>query len=52
MSAPFADDRLVPRFLRDASFAKALEAGEDTGPNPPDRGKSGSQHHVLLIRTL
>ena len=31
----------------DASFAKAPEGGEDTGPNPTDRGKSGSKHHVL-----
>ena len=35
------------RALIDASFAKALEGGEDTGPNPTDRGKSGSKHHVL-----
>ena len=32
--------------LIDASFAKAPEGGEDTGPNPTDRGKSGSKHHV------
>lgn len=31
----------------DASFAKAPEAGEDTGPNPTDRGKSGSKHQVM-----
>src|SRR5438270_4394112 len=35
------------RALSDASFAKAPEGGEDTGPNPTDRGKSGSKHHVL-----
>jgi transposase len=34
------------RALIDASFAKAPEGGEDTGPNPTDRGKSGSKHHV------
>ena len=33
--------------LIDASFAKAPEGGEDTGPNPTDCGKSGSKHHVL-----
>ena len=33
--------------LIDASFCKAPEGGEDTGPNPTDRGKSGSKHHVL-----
>src|SRR5258707_9134103 len=35
------------RALMDASFAKAPEGGEETGPNPTDRGKSGSKHHVL-----
>jgi transposase len=35
------------RGLIDASFAKAPEGGEDTGPNPTDRRKSGSKHHVL-----
>src|SRR5579872_1052431 len=35
------------RAVIDASFAKAPEGGEDTGPNPTDRGKSGSKHHVL-----
>lgn len=35
------------RALIDASFAKAPEGGEDTGPNPTDRSKSGSKHHVI-----
>lgn len=35
------------RALLDASFAKAPEGGEDTGPNPTDRSKSGSKHHVM-----
>jgi transposase len=35
------------RVLIDASFAKAPLGGEDTGPNPTDRGKSGSKHPVL-----
>jgi transposase len=35
------------RALIDASFAEAPEGGEDTGPNPTDRGKSGSKHHVM-----
>jgi transposase len=39
------------RALIDASFAKAPEGGEDTGPNPTDRGKSGSKHHVLTDAT-
>jgi len=35
------------RALIDASFVKAPCGGEDTGPNPTDRRKSGSKHHVL-----
>jgi transposase len=35
------------RALIDASFAKALVGGEDTGPNPTDRSKSGCKHHVM-----
>jgi len=35
------------RAIIDASFVKAPEGGEDTGPNPTDRGKSGSKHHVM-----
>src|SRR5437667_3675744 len=35
------------RALIDAAFCKAPEGGEDTGPNPTDRSKSGSKHHVL-----
>ena len=33
--------------LIDASFAKAPGGGEETGPNPTDRGTSGSKHHVM-----
>jgi transposase len=35
------------RAIIDASFVKAPCGGEDTGPNPTDRSKSGSKHHVL-----
>jgi hypothetical protein len=35
------------RALIDAAFAKAPAGGADTGPNPTDRSKSGSKHHVL-----
>ena len=35
------------RGIIDGTFAKAPEGGEDTGPNPTDRSKSGSKHHVL-----
>jgi transposase len=35
------------RALIDASFAKAPEGGEDTGPNPTERSKSGGKYHVL-----
>jgi len=42
-----ADEIDWSRALIDASFSKAPEGGEDTGPNPTDRRKSGSKHHVL-----
>ena len=32
----------------DSSFARALGGGEDTGPNPTDRGKKGRKHHVVV----
>jgi transposase len=35
------------RALIDASFAEAPEGGEDAGPNPTDRSKSGGKHHVM-----
>jgi transposase len=35
------------RALIDASNALAPEGGEDTGPNPTDRSKLGSKHHVM-----
>lgn len=35
------------RAIIDGTFAKAPEGGEDTGPSPTDRSKSGSKHHVL-----
>src|SRR5947209_18281812 len=41
-----ADQMDWSRALIDASFAKAPEGGEATGPNPTDRGQSGSKHHV------
>ena len=42
-----ADQIAWERALIDASFVKAPLGGEDTGPNPTDRGKSGSKHHVM-----
>lgn len=42
-----ADEIDWERALVDASFAKAPEGGENTGPNPTDRRKSGSKHHVM-----
>src|SRR5262249_7546899 len=30
----------------DSSFARALGGGEETGPNPTDRGKKGTEHHA------
>ena len=31
----------------DASFARAFGGGEKTGPNPTDRSKLGSKHHIV-----
>src|SRR5262249_52182553 len=31
----------------DSSFARALGGGEETGPNPTDRGKKGTKHHAV-----
>jgi transposase len=42
-----ADEIDWSRALIDASFSKAPEGGGDTGPNPTDRSKCGSKHHVL-----
>ena len=36
------------RAVVDASFVRALGGGEGTGPNPTDRSKLGSKHHVLV----
>src|SRR5262245_57413169 len=46
-AGPAAPRKRSAAALIDASFAKAPEGGEDTGPSPTDRGKSGSKHHVL-----
>jgi len=35
------------RAVADSSFARALGGGQKTGPNPTDRSKLGSKHHVL-----
>ena len=35
------------RAIIDGTFAKAPEGGEETGPNPTDRSKFGSKHHVM-----
>jgi transposase len=35
------------RAVADSSFARALGGGEKTGPNPTDRSKLGSKHHLL-----
>jgi transposase len=31
----------------DSTKSRALGGGDDTGPNPTDRGKPGTKHHVL-----
>jgi|SRR5262245_25024346 len=35
------------RGAADSTKARALGGGEETGPNPTDRGKLGTKHHVL-----
>jgi transposase len=32
----------------DSSAVRALGGGEETGPNPTDRGKKGSKHHAVV----
>jgi transposase len=32
----------------DSSTIRAVGGGEDTGPNPTDRGRPGSKHHVIV----
>ena len=34
----------------DASSVRALQGGAATGPNPTDRAKAGSKHHVIVDR--
>lgn len=35
------------RAMVDSSSVRAVGGGEETGPNPTDRGKPGSKHHLL-----
>ena len=42
-----ADQLDWSRAVVDSAFVRALGAGEKSGPNPTDRGKAGSKHHVL-----
>ena len=43
------DDGLIDwsRTLIDSAASKAPKGGELTGPNPTDRRKKGSKHHVI-----
>ena len=42
-----ADKLDFSRAIVDASFSRAFGGGEKTGPNPTDRSKKGTKHHVL-----
>ena len=43
-----ADDRIDwSRAAVDSSSVRALGGGEKTGPNPTDRAKTGSKHHII-----
>lgn len=38
----------LSRACVDSSSLRALKGGEATGPNPTDRGRAGSKHHVVV----
>src|SRR5204862_6058344 len=42
-----ADTSDWSRGAADSTKSRALGGGEDTGPNPTDRGKLGTKHNVL-----
>jgi transposase len=43
----YADQIDWSRAAVDSSSVRALKGGDKTGPNPTDRARSGSKHHVL-----
>src|SRR5581483_961273 len=43
----YADQIDWGRAAVDSSSVRALKGGDKTGPNPTDRGRGGSKHHVL-----
>ncbi len=43
----YADEIDWSRATVDSSSVRALKGGDKTGPNPTDRGHTGSKHHVL-----
>ena len=38
----------LEKTMVDCSYVRALEGGSKTGPNPTDRGKLGSKHHIII----
>lgn len=38
----------LKKTMVDCSYVRALEGGAKTGPNPTDRGKPGSKHHIII----
>ena len=46
-----ADKLDFSRATVDAAYSRAFGGGEKTGPNPTDRGKRGSKHHVVTDAT-
>lgn len=48
-TSPRRQTRLVPRSHRFGAGA-GKKGGAQTGPNPTDRGKSGSKHHMITDR--
>ena len=36
------------RAVVDSSTVRALEGGKETGPNPTDKARPGSKHHLII----
>jgi hypothetical protein len=39
----------LSRAAVDSSHIRAMKGGSATGPSPVDRGKTGSEHHVIVV---
>ena len=48
MNMPLIHESWWSRAIVDSSSVRALGGGEKTGPNPTDRAKPGSKHHLII----